>query len=70
MNRKPASTRPLEEPDLIRRILKGEGRLFHELVRPYERAVYVTALAVLRNEADAEEAAQETMIKAFSVSSS
>lgn len=32
-------------------------------MRPYERAVYLAAFAVLRNEADAEDAAQETMIK-------
>lgn len=65
MNKKPISARALEEQDLIGRILKGERKLFHELVRPYERAVYMTALAVLRNEADAEDAAQETMIKVF-----
>ena len=54
-----------QEQDLIRRILKGERKLFHDLVRPYERAVYMAAFAVLRNQADAEDAAQETMIKAF-----
>jgi RNA polymerase sigma-70 factor (ECF subfamily) len=65
LNRKPISARALEEQDLITRILKGERKLFHELVRPYERAVYMTAFAVLRNEADAEDASQETMIKVF-----
>lgn len=53
------------DQELISRILRGERRLFHDLVRPYERAVYLAAYAVLRNHADAEEAAQETMIKAF-----
>lgn len=53
------------EQDLIARILSGERRAFHELVRPYERAVYLTAFSLLRNRADAEEAAQEAMIKAF-----
>jgi len=53
------------EPELIDRILRGERQLFHELVRPYERAVYVTAYAVLRSREDAEEAAQETMLKAL-----
>ena len=51
------------EPDLIARILGGERQLFHDLVRPYERAVYVAAYAILRDHADAEEAAQETMLK-------
>ncbi len=61
----PISPAQLAEPELIARILKGERRLFHDLVRPYERAVYVTAHAILRNHADAEEAAQDTMIKAL-----
>ncbi len=53
------------ERDLITRILHGERRAFCDLVRPYERAVYLTVFSVLRNHADAEEAAQETMIKAL-----
>ena len=39
--------------------------LFAELVKPYERRVYVTALALLRNEADAQDVAQEAILKAF-----
>jgi RNA polymerase sigma-70 factor, ECF subfamily len=35
------------------------------LVRPYERAVYVAAFSVLHNEHDAEEVAQEAVLKAF-----
>lgn len=61
----PISPPGLTEPELIARVLKGERKLFHELVCPYERAVYVTAYAVLRNYADAEEAAQESMLKAM-----
>ena len=53
------------EPALISRILGGERHLFHELVRPHERAVYVAVYAVLHRHEDAEEAAQETMIKAM-----
>jgi len=59
----PISPTVIPEPELIARILKGERNLFHELVRPHERSVYVTAYSILRNQADAEEAAQETMIK-------
>jgi RNA polymerase sigma-70 factor (ECF subfamily) len=54
-----------EEQELIGRILAGERHLFHELVRPYERTVYLAALAILRHEADAEEAAQDAVIKAM-----
>jgi RNA polymerase sigma-70 factor, ECF subfamily len=53
------------EADLIARILAGETQLFHELIRPYEKLVYVTIFAILKNEAEAEDAAQETMINAF-----
>ena len=54
------------EADLIRRICDGEHDAFVELIRPYERLVYVTAVSVLRNPADAEDVAQEAVLKAFS----
>ncbi|MFZ0802077.1 MAG: sigma-70 family RNA polymerase sigma factor [Terriglobales bacterium] len=60
---KPAE--PWTEETLIRRIRQGEHELFYELIRPYERRVYAAALAILRNEADAEDAAQEAVLKAF-----
>jgi RNA polymerase sigma-70 factor (ECF subfamily) len=54
-----------DEPALIERIRRGERALFHELIRPYERGVYLAAYSILRNEADAEEVAQESILKAF-----
>ena len=53
------------EQMLIRRIRDGEHELFYELVRPYEGRVYAAALAILRNEHDAEDASQEAVLKAF-----
>lgn len=53
------------EQDLIARVQRGQRELFYELVRPYERRVYAAALAILRNEQDAEDTAQEAMLKAF-----
>lgn len=53
------------EETLIRRIREGEHELFYELIRPYERRVYSAAFAILRNQADAEDAAQEALLKAF-----
>ena len=50
---------------MIAKILAGDSQLFHELIRPYERRVYVMALSFLHNEADAEDAAQEAFLKAF-----
>jgi len=54
-----------QEKLLIARILAGEVDAFHELVRPYEKLVYVTIFTMLRNEAEAEDAAQQVMINAF-----
>lgn len=54
-----------EEEHLIAAILEGNSHEFHNLIRPYERTVYVMALTLLKNEADAEDAAQEAFLKAF-----
>jgi RNA polymerase sigma-70 factor (ECF subfamily) len=53
------------DADLVAKVQSGQHELFYELVRPYERRVYAAALAILRNEQDAEDAAQEAMLKAF-----
>jgi len=53
------------EEDLIARVQRGQTELFYELVRPYERRVYAAALAILRNEADADDTAQEALLKAL-----
>jgi RNA polymerase sigma-70 factor (ECF subfamily) len=53
------------ESALIARILAGDKALFYDLVRPYERAVFVAAMSVVHNEADAEEVSQEAVLKAF-----
>jgi len=57
--------KPFNEEMLIQRIRNGEHGLFYELIRPYERRVYSAAFAILRNEADAEDVAQEAVLKAF-----
>jgi RNA polymerase sigma-70 factor (ECF subfamily) len=56
----------LHELELIARVKRGDHDAFYELVRPYEKAIYGAAYSVLRNEADAEEIAQETVLRAFS----
>src|ERR1700737_848477 len=53
------------EEALVRRVKDGEHDLFYDLVRPYERRLYAAAFAILRNEADAEDAGQEAVLKAF-----
>ena len=53
------------EAELIERVRQGEGELFYELIHPYERSVFMAALSIVENEADAEEVAQEAVLKAF-----
>jgi RNA polymerase sigma-70 factor (ECF subfamily) len=55
----------LGEQALIQRIKTGDSDAFYELVRPYERAVFLSALSLVKNDADAEEVAQEAVLKAF-----
>jgi RNA polymerase sigma-70 factor (ECF subfamily) len=54
-----------DEGQIIASILAGNTHEFHDLIRPHERSVYVMALSLLQNEADAEDAAQEAFLKAF-----
>src|SRR5712691_10419718 len=53
------------EVELIARIKGGDVEAFYELVRPYERAVFLAALSMMKNDADAEDVAQEAILKAF-----
>lgn len=57
--------RPDDVADLVARVKTGEHELFYELIRPCERAIFLTAMKILGNEADAEEVAQEAVLKAF-----
>jgi RNA polymerase sigma-70 factor, ECF subfamily len=53
------------EIELILRIKSGDSAAFYDLVRPYERVMYLTAMSLVRSEADAEDVAQEAVLKAF-----
>jgi len=59
------ATTKRDEAGLIARILAGQKELFHELIRPYERMVYMTVFSIVRNETDAEDCAQDTMVNAY-----
>ncbi|HEY8998042.1 MAG TPA: sigma-70 family RNA polymerase sigma factor [Edaphobacter sp.] len=54
-----------DEAAMIEEVLGGQTETFHALIRPYERSVYLMALSLLKNEAEAEDAAQEAFIKAY-----
>ena len=56
----------VSEAALIERVAAGDIEAFCELVHPCERALFLAARGILGNDADAEEVAQETVLKAFS----
>jgi RNA polymerase sigma-70 factor, ECF subfamily len=50
---------------LVERVKDGDRGAFYELVRPYERGLFLAALSILNNQADAEDVVQEAILKAF-----
>jgi RNA polymerase sigma-70 factor (ECF subfamily) len=65
MSQEPHAQLDSMERELISRVCDGDQEAFYELVRPYERSIYFAAKSVLDNDADAEEAGQEAVLKAF-----
>ena len=57
--------RPLEEKELVDRAKRGDHRAYGELVHAYQGIAFRTAYLVVRNAAEAEDAAQEGFVKAF-----
>jgi len=49
----------------VLRAQRGDGRAFEELVRPHREIAFRVAFLVTRNAADAEDAAQEALVKAW-----
>lgn len=62
---KGASALPAEELELIQRSLNGDLEAWGEIVSRYKQAVFAVALSILRNYADAEDAAQDAFIRAY-----
>ena len=54
-----------EDFALVERVIAGERRAFEPLVRRHERRIFRVVMAVLGNAEDAEEAMQDTFVKAF-----
>ncbi len=57
--------RPREERELVLRAQGGDARAFEELVRPHEEVAFRVAYLITRNAAEAEDAAQEGLVKAW-----
>jgi RNA polymerase sigma-70 factor (ECF subfamily) len=53
------------EAELIQRVSEGDKEAFYCLVQPCERGVFTAAMSILNNAQDAEEVAQEAVLKAF-----
>ena len=58
-------SRPPTEDELVERARRGDGAAFGTLIREHEEIAFRTAYLITRNAADAEEAAQAGLVKAF-----
>lgn len=56
---------PPEEQRLIAAILAGDRHLYHELVRPVEKKVFMVVLAYIKNPQDAEDIVQEAFLAGY-----
>lgn len=54
-----------KDTELIERILSGDMRALEKLMRQHNRMLYRTTRAILRDDAEAEDAVQEAWIKAY-----
>jgi len=61
----PVAANIARETDLIKRVISGDTEVFYDLIKPYERTVFFSAASILGNHADAEEVAQEAILKAY-----
>lgn len=61
----PCLVEQLDENDLISAIVSGSTHLYEVLVRPYLQRIYRIALVRMKNEEDARDVAQESLLKAF-----
>lgn len=58
-------TRALDDVELVRAILAGDSDAFEILMRSHNRRLFRLARAVLRDNAEAEDAVQETYLRAY-----
>lgn len=53
------------DEEIVRRVLAGETPLFEIVMRRYNQRLYRAALAILGNEAEAEDVLQDTYVRAY-----
>jgi RNA polymerase sigma-70 factor (ECF subfamily) len=56
---------PLADEQVIARVLRGDGDAFEAILRRYDRRLYRTARAILRDDVEAEDAMQEAYVRAY-----
>jgi RNA polymerase sigma factor (sigma-70 family) len=61
----PLALAPRDEPEFLARVRNGDHEAYASLVRPYERVAYRVAAAITGSPADAEEAMQNGLVKAY-----
>jgi RNA polymerase sigma-70 factor (ECF subfamily) len=57
---------PLEDAELVRRILAGETALFELVMRRYNQRLFRLLRSLLRNESEAEDVLQDAYVRAYS----
>jgi RNA polymerase sigma factor (sigma-70 family) len=57
--------RPRDERDLVLRAQEGDARAYEELVRTHQEIAFRVAYVITRNAADAQDAAQDGIVKAW-----
>jgi len=57
--------RPRPEQELVLRAQDGDARAFEQLVEPHREVMFRVAYLIVRNAADAEDAAQDALVKAW-----
>jgi len=55
----------VDEAQSIASVLAGDHEAYFDLIAPCQRLVYLSVLSILRNEAEAEDCAQDAFLKAF-----
>src|SRR5687767_695237 len=58
-------TSPLTDFELVERVRAGDAQAMEPLMRRHNRSLYRTARAILRDDAEAEDAVQDAYIQAF-----
>jgi RNA polymerase sigma-70 factor (ECF subfamily) len=61
----PSQTKPLSDVELSRSIANGDTKAFEQVMRRNNHSLFRTARAILRDDAEAEDAVQEAYLRAY-----